>query len=197
MLPVLISRLDLISCHKSNLFNANRTCRRAFMPPGNRQGIKKGPHSYKQSSFRFTKFCPDGCWRLMRGWTENSNETGAFMPPHKKDIQRRAISPIQFGRDRKGRCLCILRLQSNYILYIQTNVLEKLKGWHSQSWMWVVTTLMERDACLDSILVYVQIQMKGEGDGSSPLYLTKKNLNWRWWGYRQERPVSVQMLQLA
>lgn len=41
----------------------------------------------------------------------------------------------------------------------------------------VATTFMDRDACLDSILVYVQIQSKEEEDEFSccPLCLTKNN----------------------
>lgn len=73
--------------------------------------------------------------------------------------------PVQFRWDKKGgRRLCILRLQSVYILYIQTNLLEKLEGLAQSVLNMVVTTFMDRDASLDSILVYVQIQIKEEED---------------------------------
>lgn len=130
--------------------------------PGDHQR-KKGSSFIQQSSFQLTTLCPRQLLKTDVWWKWNSNQTGVFYAPHTKDIQRTAISRFSSEGTKKGRCLCFLRLQSNYILYIQTNLLEKLKGWHSQCWMCVVTTFMDRDACLDSILVYVQIQIKVGG----------------------------------
>lgn len=63
----------------------------------------------------------------------------------------------------------------------------------------VVTTSMDRDASLDSILVYIQIQIKvEEGEFSlCPLCLTKTNLSDVDDITGRKRPVSVQMLQFA
>lgn len=45
---------------------------------------------------------------------------------------------------KRGRCLSILRLRSVYILYIQINLLEKLKGLAQSVLNMVVTTYGQR-----------------------------------------------------
>lgn len=67
-------------------------------------------------------------------------------------VQKPAASPFS-SKGQRTQCLCILRLQSIYLLYLQTDVLEKLKGWHAQ----VMDVMVDRGACSDSGLVYVQI----------------------------------------
>ena len=124
--------------HKSNLFIEYRMYRWALCFQEIIKEIK-GPQFIQTNSFQLTLNCilPR---RLLKTdvWLKwNSNETGVFMPLIKRIYSTKDSSiPIQFRRDKNGRCLCILRLQSIYILYIQTNLLEKLKGWHSQSWIW-------------------------------------------------------------
>lgn len=105
------------------------------------------------------------------GW--NETVTGIFLPLIQRIYKGQQYPNLSSEGTKRGRGLRILRLQSDYILYIQTNRLEKLKGWHSQCWVWLVTTFMDRDACLDSILVYVQKQIKVE-EGGLPL-LSNKN----------------------
>lgn len=51
-------------------------------------------------------------------------------------------------------------------MYKQISSKNKIEGLAQSVLNMVVTTFMDREACLDSILVYVQIQIKMEGGGT-------------------------------
>lgn len=117
---------------KANLFNAYRIYRRAFMLPGNHQGNKgSSVHTTKLISGSqnvLPRQLPKTDVRLK--W--NSNETGVFMPL----IQRTALSQFSSERTKKGQMSLYLKTPKRlHTVYTQTNLLEKLKGWHSQCWM--------------------------------------------------------------
>lgn len=157
MVPVLTSHLQFISCNINQTLNANRK------PPTHQNALIYLKNN-QQTHFSVDIICPAADWREVEFKQLGNSRLDA---PHGKAVQDSKLL-LQLRGNSKRSCLCILRLQSDCKLNIQTNLLEKLKGWHSQCWM-VVTTFMDRDA-LDSILVYVQVQIKVEGEEfSSPL----------------------------
>lgn len=119
--------------HKSNLFIANRMYRWAFMFLGNLQGNKKGPRFIQQNTFRLTKSSAPA-----RDWCVVEIKQGVdkrVYPPHTKDIQRTAISQMSSEGTEEGGMSQYLKTPK-HLHTVQTNLPEKLKGWHSQCWTW-------------------------------------------------------------
>lgn len=169
-------RLDFL-WHKANLFNTYRKYRWGFMLPGNHQVNKKVLSSYKQNSSQFTKFCPDNFWRLMCG--RNGTEMKqAFKCPLVWRIYKGQHYPSSVQKGHKGQMSLYLKTpKQSHTVYTNKSAW-KIEGLAQSELNMVVTTVMDRDASLNSILVYVQIQIKVEEGVCSLclLCLTKTNL---------------------
>lgn len=150
----------------------------SFMSPGNHQGNKgSSVHSNKLSlvdpKLHFAQTAAEVMWLK---W--NSNKTGVFMPLIQRIYSTKDSSiPIQFRRDKNGRCLYLKTPKCLHTVYTNKSAW-KTEGL-AQSVLNMVTTFMDRDACLDNLLVYVQIKIKVEEDELSLclLCLTKKQKN--------------------
>lgn len=122
----------------------------------------------------------------MCGWNETVTKQTVLCPSYKGQQH-----PNSVQKGQRGGSQYLKTLKHLHTVYTNKSAW-KTEGLAQSVLNMVVTTSMDRDASLDSILVYVQIQIKVEEDEFSLLTaflcLTKTNLIWRrWWCYRQEK----------